>query len=192
MTSLVEFTEDITELLAASLEHNPAYQRAHKIVRRNALGKLWLNGGAIYRPLAALLYHVDQPRTDFDFVAERITGQFVLPDGWTLERTSFGNPRFRYNGDQIDLIPLDRGQSIEGFMSYAPLTIQSIAYDVKKGELIGNAGIAALQRKEVAVHDRSNAIKSAARKGISVRGLLQQKADSLGFRAILSAEDLHA
>ena len=96
----------------------------------------------------------------------------------------------------IDVIPmnkmsyfLDQGiqPTIEAFLARTPLTIGSIAYDTVDRRILGEVGETALYCKTVAVRHQEVAARVAAVKGITVEDLVRQKAESLGFRPILTS-----
>ena len=75
--------------------------------------------------------------------------------------------------------------TVDKYLERTPLTIQSIAYDTVDKKVFGDVGIKALYEKTVTVHHPEVAARIASLKGKTVEQLVREKADSLGFRAVL-------
>jgi len=185
---------DITAIFNEIADKHRDYSAAWRLVQQNSRGKIWVVGGFVYRSLAAELYTTPPPRCDFDFLVEEREPVLRLPEGWEERRNSHGNPKLISNEYWIDLIPLPRqwyfvkhgiAPSIEGFLEHTPLTIGSIAYDTVDRRILGEIGPKALYDKTVAVHDVEAAAYVAQLKAKTVEQLVQEKAESLGFRAVL-------
>lgn len=185
---------NITDIFNEITEWHSDYHTALRIVQQNSRGRIWLVGGFVYRSLAAELYQTPKSRCDFDFIVEEQEPVLRLPEGWEERKNSHGNPKLISNGYWIDLIPLRKQwyfvkqgiqPSIERFLEHTPLTIGSIAYDTVDQKIIGLVGEKALYEKKVAVHDLEAAAYLAQLKGKTIPQLVQEKADSLGFKAVL-------
>ena len=148
-------------------------------------------GGFVYRMIVRELYCVPVTSDiDFDFIVEIIAQKFDSPPGWVAVSNSYGNPKLKGPRYEIDLVPLDNIHSvlrrgleptIENFLSGTPLTVQSIAYDVSNGRVIGDIGVSAIRARTVGVNDVVQANHRAELKGKSVQELVREAADSLDF-----------
>lgn len=94
---------------------------------------------------------------------------------------------------EIDYIPLNTVNSIErrgldftieNFLTGTPFTIQSMAYDVGNGKLVGDVGLKALKEKSFGINNLEQAEIFAEKKGMSVSELIEKKAASMGFRVV--------
>ena len=65
-----------------------------------------------------------------------------------------------------------------------PLIIQSIAYDPDQKSILGETGMDTLLHKTVAVHNLEEAEHYCQLKGIALEDYIQEKAKSIGFKAI--------
>ncbi|MAG19981.1 hypothetical protein CL618_00940 [archaeon] len=176
------------------LSENEKFQEAMDIVRTNCGDKMWLVGGSVYRGLAHLMYDIEEPDVDFDFIVGDPNGNIILPNTWRLHRNTYGNPKFVGGEFSIDFVPLSTVVSIkrrglefifDNFLTGTPLTVQSIAYDVALGKIIGEIGINALESGSVGVNNLGQALFCSRKKGISVEDLIREKAKSLGFEPVL-------
>ena len=174
-------------------DNHTDYTAALRLVQQNSRGRIWVIGGFVFRNLASRLYGTPIQKSDYDFMVEQMEPHLRLPQGWTEQRNSHGNPKI-VGPSTIDLIPLhnmwyfvNKGitPTIEGFLERTPLTIQSIAYDTVDKKVFGDVGIKALYEKTVTVHHPEVAARIASLKGKTVEQLVREKADSLGFRAVL-------
>ncbi len=185
---------NITAIFNGLADKQSDYSAALRLVQQNSRGRIWVVGGFVYRSLAAELYATPPPRCDFDFLVEEREPVLHLPAGWDERKNSHGNPKLISEGYWIDLIPMDSQwyfikhgitPSIEGFLEHAPLTIGSIAYDTVDQKILGEVGQKALHDKTVTVHDAEAAAYVAQLKAKTIEELVQEKAESLGFRAIM-------
>jgi len=172
----------------------PEYQEAYELVRKNSQGRVWLIGGFVFRMLAHQLYGAGLPSADLDFIVEAPIYPLQLPQGWEERSNSFGNPKLVGPTFSIDFIPLDAihalqslglSPTIENFLAHTPLTIQSIAYDIEKRQLLGEAGLRALKERSVGVHNMVAAEEWSARYGISIEYYVREKASGLGFKSLV-------
>lgn len=184
----------LNHLFTDFVDWHSKYHDALRIVQQNSRGRIWVIGGFVYRSLAQQLYGTSLQACDFDFMAEEVEPKLRLPAGWEEQRNSHGNPKLVSPDQTIDLIPLhnmwyfvEHGitPTIERFLERTPLTVGSIAYDTVDRRIFGEVGERALYDKTVAVHHPDVAARVAAMKGITVDDLVRQKAESLGFTAIL-------
>ena len=178
-----------------SVKRIPYFEEAMEIVMSNSDGNVWLIGGMVYRGIAHELYGTDLPKVDFDFVVEKPKESYVLPNDWTVLQNSYGNPKFTNGTYEIDFVPLASVFSItrrkitptfENFLTGTPLNIQSIAYCVKKGTVVGDIGINGIRDKVIRVNDPEEAIVYARLKGKSLEDIMLEKANQLGFRVATS------
>ncbi len=184
---------DLTQAFLRGTRDVPEYREALEIVRANASGKIWLIGGFIFRSIAEQLYGVQRTGVDLDFIVENPASEFNLPEGWKITYNRLGNPKFVNGPKEIDFVPLgniysikQRGlePKIEHYLTGVPLTIQSIAYDIEEGRLIGERGFNALRRRVVEVNHFGFALYGAEKKELSLNEMIREKAESLGFKAI--------
>lgn len=176
------------------LEDDSKYLSAREAARPYAVGNLWCIGGYVARKLSSLMHGTSTPSAaDVDFMSEYLKPGVNAPPGWTVARNSFGNPKLSRGDVLIDICPLSgmllgtetRPVTLQDFLDTTPFDYQSLAYDVDAMTLSGEAGIAAVRRQEIRVHNRAWAEVYARMKGRSVEELLLEKAGSLGFKAIL-------
>jgi len=182
---------DLGEVFREGIDGYWPFEEADKIIMQNGVGNIWLTGGFLYRTIVELLYDVDMPEeTDFDFIVEKRKKMFILPYQCTSGRNSYGNPKFTYGDISIDLIPLNnihsikrRGlePSIENYLTGVPLTIQSIAFDINTGDLIGDVGMNAIETRTVEVNDKEQLAYYSKRKRIPGKEIIKRKKKSLGF-----------
>ena len=187
---MVDLTEAVS-LYEEFLSENPAFGQAHEIAKANSTGRLWLVGGAVYRILNYFLRDVPFQMEDWDFLAEGVKDIPIIPPGWDFERTGYGDPRFKKDEQMVDILALDKIISIqrrdleptlENYLSGVSLTIQSIAYDFEGKGVIGEVGIDALLKGEVApnrVEDMEH-----MRGGLPMEEYVRQVAESLNFEPI--------
>jgi len=184
--------EQLTEILQRRF--TPDFREQLEIVRRNSRGKIWVIGGFVYKTLASELYGREIKTKDVDFLVENPNPEIVLPEGWKITLNHFGNPKFipPDGKEKPDFVPLARVYSIlkrrlppeiENYLSGTPLNVQSIAYEVD-GRIIGDAGISALEKRVVAVHNLDMA-KDVAYwiYNKTVNDIIKKAADELGFQA---------
>jgi hypothetical protein len=183
---------DVTE--AFLLGVTPQLDEAYDIVKQNSSGRIWLIGGYVYKTITSVLYKLPKPDVDLDFIVEKETNIFVLPDGWEKKDSRFGNPKFVNGNKEIDYVPLNNIFSIKkrklwpninNFISGVPLTVQGIVYDFSEKKIIGERGIRAIQKKIIEINNLYFAEYAAKKKGLSLKEMMQEKANSLGFRVIL-------
>ena len=165
-----------------------------KIVKANSEGKIWLIGGFLYRGIVYEMYGGELPSPDFDFIVEKRKERLNLPSNWTALNNKYGNPKFRNSKDSVDFVPLDTVLSlklrkfeptIENYLSGTPLTIQSIAYDCIRKQVMGEVGAGAILNKTVGSNYIRSAEHEAKLKNITVNDLILKKAGSLKFEPIL-------
>lgn len=185
---------DLQRCFEDSMKNSLDFQEAYKIVSENSSGNLWVVGGFIFRNLISRLYKnncLSSP--DFDFVVEKPIDNLAWPEDWGVSTNKCGDPRIRKQEKVIDYIPLQSvfrnsvGKSrnycggIEGYLIGVPLTIQSIAYNLKENKLIGKIGINSILTKTIKINDIEEAEQVAKRKGISLREYVEMTANQLDF-----------
>jgi hypothetical protein len=184
----------ITQLFLEAVKDNVDFKDAIKIIRKNSQGNFWLIGGFVYRNIASLLYGVEKPAVDLDFIIENSTNELLLPNSWEKKFNRYGNLKFvRNDGLEIDFVPLTNIHSIirrglpatiENFLTGTPLNIQSIVYDVKHNKVEGDIGIKALFEKKVFINNREQAKIYSMKKGKPINSIIKEKASSLGFAPV--------
>lgn len=154
---------------------------------------VWFIGGFVYRTIAAVLYRRVLAVSDIDIIVEALDVVCPPRSGWTVTKTSYGSPRYRKDNLQIDFIPIDtivsikrRGlePTIENFITGVPLTIQSVAFDIRNGLLLEAGCQTAMRGKVVCVNDIEQAHYEATKKKKTVNQIIREKAESLGFTPV--------
>lgn len=182
--------EKLEILLRNELADNKIYQEALKIAKKNSEGHIWLIGGLVFRALAHHLYGSQFILNDVDFLVEKLNREIIVPKGWVVRKNKFGNPKLIKTGVVIDLIPIETvyciqsknlEPNIENLLSGAPLTVQSIAFDIDKQTLIGNIGIESLINKTVGINNQEEYDHVAS---IGKVYSLEKYAKELGFKVI--------
>lgn len=188
---------DFTKSFLLFSEKYKEFNTALEIVKRNSEGKIWLIGGFVYRGIASQIYGISKPEIDLDFIVEKNSKEYSLPENWVISKNRFGNPKFvnEFTKEEIDFVPINNIYSIkqrnleptiENYLSGVPLNVQSIVFDISKKEIIGNVGIQAIKDKVVKVNDIEFARYAAKKKELTLNEMIYNKANSLGFRAIYS------
>ena len=149
----------LSRVLKKELAGIPQYQETLKILMDNSKTEIWLVGGMVYKTLINKLYKTFLVTHDLDFLTHK-QAQLDLPVGWSEQKTKHGEPRLQNGEIRVDIMWLENMHSIiergldykvEHYLSGVPLTIQSIAYDVRGKTLLGEAGIDAILSKTVKV-----------------------------------------
>lgn len=186
--------QNLSEIYTVFMSSDKNFMTASSIVLENSLDRIWLIGGAVYRNLAHILHGTDIPEADFDFIIEKPKEKIILPKGWVQGRNHYGNAKFLGSGFSIDFVPLENISSIlrrklaptiENYLTGTPLTVQSIAYDIKEFMLIGNVGIKAIMEKSAEINNKEQAQIYASKKGISIEEMIKIKSESLGFKLLI-------
>lgn len=172
------------------------FNEALNIVKQNCHGRIWLIGGYLYKNLVRFLYpECEAKAKDLDFLVEgkEMNYNMVIPNGWRIETSKFGCTRLIGNS-KIDIIDIEEfypisaygvSPTINNFLIYSPLNIQSIAYDVFEKKVLGDIGIHALEKKIIAVNN-SEMVSDYSKILNYVSFLkLKEEADELGFKAEL-------
>lgn len=192
---------EYNDLCQRIFENDPKFQEAVAIARECSAGKVWLVGGYLYRSIIQEFYGTPRPeKIDVDFALESFQrGSYKL--GIELESGKWHSDfqgrygRHHFSGQltarlacpdySIDFISVSKlaffRPSIEKYLSWVSLTVQSIAYDVDTHEVIGNVGKKAIVDKIVAIHNSRGFSKKTNGK-ISLEEYVREKAHSLGFR----------
>ncbi len=188
------FTEEnLGKVLIDCLKRNKDFDEIISMVKNNSQGDIFLIGGAVSRTLASELYGRGQKSQDFDFVVDKVNNDLDIPKGWKVSYHKFGNPTFKKDGIEIDIFPLSDHEYIKknklkptimNFLAGVPFSIQALAYDIKRGKLIGEDGIESLRIRKFEVHNIESAKEVAKRKGISIDERMMQKAKSMDFGII--------
>jgi hypothetical protein len=189
----MEKKDNYTEIFLNVAKRYPEFEEAVEIIKANSEGSSWLIGGFVCRAIIQELYGVPMSKdVDFDFIVEN-PKKLKLPEGWKIEQNSYGNPKFISSSYEIDYVPLTTVHSITrrgleptfaNYLSGTPLTIQSIAFDVKSQQVIGDIGIKAIRDKTVGINDLEQAKHRAEKKGKTVEELVKGVADEFGFTSI--------
>lgn len=172
----------------------PEWFEALDFINKNSNGDTYLIGGFIYRNLAHNLYGAQKPSVDLDFIIEKPVEYFNLPSGWKIAKNRFGNIKILGPKNPIDYVPIQNihsiqfrqlTPSIQNYLTGTPLTVQSICYDIKNQELIGEIGINSIKEKLVKINNLDEALYGSKIKGKLLNEYIKDIADNLGFRFVL-------
>ncbi len=171
------------------LQH-PVFLETLHLVQRNSHGKIWLFGGFLYRNLAYCLYGGVEYSYDIDFLVEQRTESIVPFPGWNIETNSYGNQNYVRAYNRMSFTGLQQVSKANGLHHYTiaeiidrtPLTIQSIAWDITGGALIGYKGIVSLCERIIRVNNRPPLEEYAKKKSLNPEDIVEKKAQELGFR----------
>jgi hypothetical protein len=183
--------EELSKIFNESAEKNLGYKEATSIVLKNSRKRVWLIGGFIFRILAMQLYGTPAPKSDFDFIIEEPKKTLILPLDWKTKKNHFGSFKLIGPKFDIDFIPLNNvyaikkkriSPTIENYLSTVPLTIQSLAFELKTNKLLGKIGVKSLLTKTIDINNREIAADFFEIYNKSLEDYLKEKADSLGFK----------
>lgn len=188
----MELSQEVRQRFVNEIESDTDFVEACGLVGRNSKGRVWLVGGGVYRTLSSILWQTPKKEIDMDFIVEEISSSFVLPPEWEARTNNYGNPRFvnQQREREIDVVPIrdvifiqqnKLDPTIENYVRSVSLTIQSIAYDILRRQIIGQVGIEALLTKTVGVHRNGPEHK---RKGMSIEQYQKYIADSIDFQIV--------
>jgi len=184
----------ITEAFLSSIADDAEFEEALSIVRKNSSSSIYVIGGRVYRGIVEKLYGTKMPPVDIDFIVKEKNNEIILPNGWEFKENRFGNPRFVNGSKSIDMVPLRNvyciaanrlEPTIENFLSGTLLSVQAIAYDVDKKEVIGEVGKRSLREKKMWVNNLKRLEDDCEANGISKSEYVKNKADILNFRYVL-------
>jgi len=175
---------------------DPWHDKVLEIGRKNVDGSLYLIGGYVHRSIIKKLYGTEFPEgvVDFDFASETLSRTPYTPRGWKHRRTSFGNPCLETEDCKVDLNSLNNFKDVESptiseLIRIAPMDVQMLIWDCEKEELVCDPhykAIQAIDSKKLRVNrlDRLNAIALHRGDGSTARSILEERAKSLGFKAV--------
>ena len=152
--------------------------------------EIYLIGGTVYRTLAQEWYGIVPPDCDFDFLISKPLARLIVPNTYVVKTNKHGNPKLVSNKISIDFVPLNTVHSIktreleptlENYLTGVPLTVQSIAYDVKNKRIIGNIGLRALQERSVKINNPAEFAYYCEMKNKKPQDIIREKAESLSF-----------
>lgn len=187
--------EYLSEIFREITDRDFFFNEALSIVRQNCQGKIWLIGGFLYKNLASIIYQNKIAKLkDIDFLVEHkeMNDCFAFPRGWSFDTSKFGGVKLRNKKFQIDIIDIEEffpmssygsEPTIDNFLIYNPLNVQSIAYDVFEKKVLGEAGIRALERKIVRINNEDSAYFCSRIMRKTVIEMVLEKAKDLGFEA---------
>ena len=193
----MEITEkEITALFLEVVKNDLQLKEFYNIARKRSRGKVFLIGSRVYGELAKIIYGKYSPEErDFDFLAEAPSrDKMIIPKGWELKFTDYGNPYFTRNNERIDLNFLinfndlllnNLKPTINNFLKISPLNIQAIAFDYSSKRIIGKRGIEAIKSGVLRVCNENTAENYARRKHKTIESILKEKAEELGFKYVL-------
>jgi len=163
------------------------------LIEQNSKGKIWLTGGYLYRNLAASLYGGEKYDYDIDFMVEQRNEVLKEIPGWEIEVNNYGIPNYVRTENRVSFTDIRkvtrvsglRNHTIEEIIAGTPLNIQSIAYDLSEGRIIGKKGIEALITGVVKINSMAQAEFYAKKKGRDLEDIIIEKAKELKFNCEL-------
>ena len=188
----LDFAKAYADVFQEELAENQLLNGALNKLLQEAEGPVFVTGSALYGNIIKRIHKHDIPIEDFDFVVTtRADWDRTLPsDGWERGIIQYGEPeyhgeirRFSNGNIQMDVGNLMRYNPprIETLLAGAPMTVQSIAYDARKGIIIGEIGQRAIRERTVEVNGREDAEFYARVKRMTIEQLVREKAKQLGF-----------
>lgn len=185
--------ETMKSVLKFALKNTRTYTETLEIVQKNAVGSVWLVGGAVSRLILQRMDGKRQEKFDFDFVCDKLATPLTVPTGWSVSHNKFDNPTFSKGQIEIDIWPINThtfiqrnklSPTINNYLKGVPFTVQSIAYNVKTEELMGKNGINAIKNRKVGVNNITTARILAQNKGTTIDEVMKKKASSIGLTVI--------
>ncbi len=180
-----------TKIFLEAIKNENDFHEVLTILKKLVSSNIWLIGGFVYRNIAKELYGTSKPNVDLDFIIEKPDQNLTFPLGWTKTHNRYGNPKFvRTDGLTVDFVPLNNISSIlrrklkptiKNFLTGTPLTVQSIAYDIRNNRIIGSIGVKALQYKTIAINNEEQAKIYANKKRKLIDKIIQEKTKELRF-----------
>ena len=191
------------------------YPQIFETLLANTYGKIWMVGGSVASIIVDdmrnpghhpdfdywNLYSMgDFQFRDLDFIVEEFRTDFKASSGWDKKVNTFGGIKllrrspFREQVVTVDIWKMRKHDpcrrhnlpyTIENVLRLAPLTIQSIAVDLRNAQVIGEAGIKAICTKTVAVNNISEARNYSRIYGTTVEAFILKKAEEYNFTPIL-------
>ena len=178
--------------------NEPRREDIFNMIRRNALGKMYLIGGYTYRNILNKVYGTplnwERGLVDVDIVSEEITRKPYVGD-WEELRTDFATPRYMKEGYVLDFDVLRnfRGlgvigpeATIENLLSGAPFDVQALAWDIDKNRLVTDYNYIAIRSivdRELWVNDLRYVEAMSRRSRLGLMQFFNKKATELGFIA---------
>lgn len=191
--SIILQRQDLSKIFSECLKY-PAFQEILNLVKINSEGKIWVIGGFVYRNIAAKLNGCAPYDHDIDFIVEKKNETLKEVDGWHIENNDYNNPNYVNNRHRTSFTELgkvhrtsgNKVRSINDYVLETPFNVQSIAYDLETGNLIGEKGVRGLIDKTVKINCFGEAKYYAKIKNKPLNQIIQERAQELGFKAILS------
>ncbi len=186
--------EYLSEIFREISERDFCFNEALSIVRQNCQGRIWLIGGFLYKNLASIIYQDKIAKLkDIDFLVENRERyeNLALPEGYEASHSRFAGIKIE-GRLKIDVIEIEHfwpaainfvEPTIENFLFYAPLNIQSIAYDVFEKRIIGDIGIKAIEKRAIKVNNENSADFCSRIMGKTTIEMMLEKAKELQFKA---------
>ena len=147
------------------------------------------------------LYSIgDFPFRDFDFIVEEFDPDFRVLPGWEKQVNTFGGIKlvrrspFRDQMIVVDMWKLSQHEpcrrhglsyTIENVLQLTPLTIQSVAVELRSGRIVGEVGIRAIRSRTVAVNHLQEAQNYCRVYDTTLESFISKKAREYDFTPIL-------
>ena len=191
---------DLERTLQNSIK-NPPVSIGLDAIRQAYSDKIWVVGGYINTMAASLIDNKKRVPKDVDLLLKYKVDfdKIPTPQNWYRTSSGAGALKFKKGDDMIDIwsladIPrfLERNMkmTLRNYLNTVPLTIQSIAYDIDNKKIYGDIGMCSIKLQSVGVNDMVTLEAHAIRKGISISDYIGNKANSLGFTALIPSDDV--
>lgn len=173
--------------------HETNVQEILDILSHNTSGNLYLVGGFVYRSLALRLQGKEfGTLPDLDFVTDKIDFKSI-PKEWKVGNNKYGGlkittARFSIDIDEfrhhVNIKHLSLPHTVNSYLLAVPLNIQSIAYDVRNKNILGDIGIESLNERKICVNNQAIFNLERAKR---IEKILD-KARDLGYTPVLPAD----
>lgn len=191
------------------------YPQVLQMLVSNTYGKIWMIGGSVTRTILDCirnpnsmpkfdywnLYSLGKfPFRDLDFIVEEICSDFSILPGWEVKVNTFGGIKLLrkspFNGQviTIDIWELRNHEpcrrngipcTIENVLRSAPLSVQSIAFDLQEGKLLGEVGINSICTGTVMINHERETENYCRIYKTTLQEFLEKKALEYDFTPIL-------
>lgn len=190
------------------------YPQIIELILTNTYGKVWAVGGSVTKVILNHFDNKEDkeefdywnlyssghfPFSDLDFIAEEMRSDFKAPPGWSIQRNTFGGIKlskrsfFGSNSFTVDIWKIRKHEpctrnkvpyTIENVLMLAPLSVQSIAVDLREGKIMGDSGIDSVCNRIVKVNNLKEARHYCSIYQVSLRDFVSRKAKEYNFTPI--------
>ncbi len=191
MTVKKEISQEVfSRLYREFLDKDERTRYIQEILSENPQNSILGIGSHVYGNLTLELYKIWRrpPNADIDLLIKDAKG-FAIPEGWDLGFTGYGTTYIQKDNVKIDLnflvnsigATLIVNPTLQDFLGWTPLNVQSILYDFFSGMIEGEEGMKALEQRIIRVNNYHAAYNQSQIEKISVKTLLKNKAAELAF-----------